>query len=167
MSTATVVSTVPGAIGTLQTHFDNVAAANPTLNLGVFVGDPTGELPNNYLMIGSWPEGNLIDGYEGGFPWLQANGYEKSEDYKVTCHLRVWGGDVDQLGRLTDAFTVIDGVLSELTGDVGGSSSLSSSGSWQVTDIANPLTGPMGAVGGWGLIFTFDVHVVNVRLSSQ
>src|SRR6185437_8005842 len=163
---ASLTSTVPGAIGCLQTHLRNVAAANPALKVGVFLGPPTGQqVPNNRFCIGSHENFELLTTYNGEFAAIPGASYLKSEEYVIACHLQVWADPPDPLDRITDGFTLMSGVLSELTGDIGASGTITPSGSWQVTSMRTPYSGP-GPEGGWGLVIEFDIHVWNVQLSS-
>lgn len=161
-----LISTVPGAVATLQTHFLNVRTANPSLDVGVFLGPPVGQqIPDNRLVIGAHETYELLTSYTGDFAAIPGASYLKSEDYVIACHLQVWADPPDPIGRITDAFTVMSGVLTELTGDIGASGTITPSGSWQVTSMRTPITGPIDG-GGWGIVIEFDVHVFNVQLSS-
>jgi len=163
---ASLTSTVPGAVATLQTHLQNVANANPALKVGVFLGPPAGQNPpNNRFIIGSYGSYELLSSYQGDFAAIPGASYLKSEDYNIPCHLQVWADPPDPLGRVTDAFTLMSAVLSELTGDIGASGTITPSGAWQVTSMTTPFSGPF-SVGGWGIVVEFDVHVFNVQLSS-
>lgn len=167
----TFVSTVPGAIECLETHFENVATANPSLDVGVYVGPPNSENWNaNYLMIGERQTGRILSGYKQewrGFPAVAARKLESP--YTIPCSLRAASGSstaTDVIGRLNDAFTMMDGVLSELQNDPQASGALSPSGSWQVTTIDIPATGVIAGF-GWGVLMTFGVQIINVQLPTS
>jgi hypothetical protein len=161
-----LTSTVPGAITTLQTHLQNVAAANPSLEAAVYLGLPTQTVTSNYLMIGSYPNGEIVDGYESGFAAIPGASKLKSEEYNLLGHIRTWAGNVQPADRIADAFTLLDGLLEELTNDIGGSGQLTPSGSWQVAAVDNPLATPMSP-NGWGFVLAFTVHVWNVQITSS
>lgn len=169
-----LTSTVPGALTVLLTHFKTVAAANPTLHVGSYLGEPVGpgEPTNNYLMIGDWQTGELVTGYKQDFRGFPAVSARKNEDYLIPCNLRTWSGEAPPAAptaatqRLTEAFTLFDGVLRQLQTDPQGSTKLTSSGTWQVVSMQIPQSGPWANVGGWGVLMTFDVHIFNVTIPS-
>lgn len=169
-----LTSTVPGALAMLVTKFKAVASANPTLNIEVLLGEAMGpgEPSPNYLMVGNWETGELIANYKQDFRGMPAVSAWKNEDYVIPCNLRAWAGTAPPASptapqaRLTSAFGILDGVLRQLQADPSGSGALSSSGTWQVTSIEMPMTGPWPAVGGWGVLMVFDVHVFNVTLTN-
>lgn len=159
----TLTSTVPGAVSVLQTHFQNVANANPAMEIGVYLGLPVAAVKNNYLMIGNYQDGKVLASYRQDWVGMPAATAVKSETYSLNCSLRAWAGSSDPLARQADAYTMIDGVLSELQSDPGGSGELTASGSWQVTEMEEAENGPLGE-SGWGVVFTFTVEVINVRI---
>ncbi len=163
--TSTLVSTVPGAVGALVDHFHNVANRNPSLHLGVYVGPPIGSVANNILTVGD-PEGNgsLLVNYQQDFVTLPGTVSRRSEEYGLHCFIRCWAGNVDPVARIADAFTIFNGVVEELADDVLGSGALTPSGSWRVSELVNIAAGPLGGE-GWGCVFSFVVHVINVRLN--
>lgn len=170
--TVALVSTVPGAVGVLEGHFNNVAAANPALNVGVFVGPPVGQnVPNNHLAICGYPvnDGEMVVGWLGKFNAIPGSLYLKGEDYSLACHLQTWSGEVDPISRITEAWTLLSGVMTELTlsaAAIGGSGSLTPSGSWEISNVGNPHSGPFATGGGWGMVLTFDIHVWLVQMQS-
>lgn len=161
----TITSTVPGAIATLLGHFRDVASANRSLDLGVYSGIPVADVKNNYLAVGQWETGQLISGYHQDWAGLPASAAPKIEDYSILCTIRTWAGTVDQLGRLNDAFTLLDGVMSALKADPGASGTITPSGTWQVTSVEIPVAGALGGK-GYGVLMSFDVPVINVRITS-
>jgi len=168
---ASLTSTVPGAIGVLFGHLQTVAAQNMSIDpsggpVGVFLGPPVGEqVPNYRFVIGAFDNFELLPTYEGDFAAIPGSSYLKAEDYTIACHLQVWADPPDPLSRITDAFTLMSGVLSQLTGDIGASGSITPSGSWQVTSMRTPFQGPVNNA-GWGIVVEFDIHVWNVQLST-
>lgn len=170
--TVTLTSTLPGAIATLETHLQAVADANRTLDpsggpVGVFVGPPVGQqVPNYRFCVGAADTFELLKKYDGGFAAIPGASYLKSEDYVLTGHLQCWAEPVDPIGRITDAFTLMSGLLAALTGDIGASGTITPSGSWQITSMTTPFSGPFQASAGWGIVVEFDIHVWNVQLSS-
>lgn len=163
--TLSLTSTVPGAVSTLRDHFQAVASAS-ALDPGVYLGTPTAEVANNYLMIGEYASQQIVHGYSSSFAAIPGAAALKSEDYRLACTIRAWSGDVDELGRIDDAYGLFDAVVSALTADLGGSGQLTPSGSWQVTNAAEDDNGPLAFGAGWGYVLGFDVHVFNVQLST-
>jgi hypothetical protein len=161
----TNVSTVPAAVGVLEGYFTAVALENDNLNAGVYVGAPTGDCANNYLSIGSDETGQLLVDYRQDWASFPASAGRKSESYGIVCSLRAWDGNSDPIGRLTDAFVLLDGVQEALAADPNGSGALTPSGSWQITSVETPEAGPLGG-SGWGVLITFVVSVINVRLTN-
>jgi hypothetical protein len=160
------LSTIAGAVTTLQTHMANVATANPSLNAAVYVGPVQGtEVADNYLQVGEWETGAIWHSYVGDWAFLPGASKTKSEDYHLYGTVRTWAGNVDVAATLDNAITLLSGVVRELTDDIGGSGQLSPSGSWQVTDVDNPYNGPFVGAAGFGVVVSFDIHVVNVQLS--
>lgn len=162
---ATLTSTVPGAIQQLYTYIQAVAAANPTLNISTHLGLPIEYVANNYIMIGHYETGELIDHYLQDWAGLPAGAVRKNEEYDIVCSLRSWAGDSAPTTELTNIFTMLDGVMGKVMTDPNASGTITASGSWQVTDIKTPESGPLGTK-GWGVIMTFAVAVRNVRLTS-
>lgn len=157
-------STVPGAVSVLQTHMAAAVASLPALNASVYVGPPVADKTNNFLMIGDAETGEIVEGYTTDWAALPAVAQWRSEEYGLMCSLQVWSGNVDPAGRLADAFSLMDALQLQLLNDIGGSGALTPSGSWELTNIQNPITGTLGGT-GWGVTFTFTVQVSNVRLS--
>ena len=161
-----LTSTVPGAVAALQTHMGNAVAANPSLAAEVHLGFPTAEVANNYLQIGD-ETGALLVNYRQeflDFPITAGIGH-RTEEYGLLCSMRVWRGDTDPLGRLTDAFTLLNAVMAELATDPGGSGALTPSGTWHVGEVTVPWTGLLKNM-GWGVELGFTVEIINVRLSA-
>jgi len=162
----TLTSTVPGAIAQLFAYMKQVADANPTLSVGTYLGLPTGtEVSNNYLMVGEDESGQLLSGYRQEWAGLPASANRSSEEYGIPCSLRAWQGDSDPASRLTDAFTMFDSLMGFLQNDPGASGALTPSGSWKVSTLELPESGPFGGK-GWGVIGSFTVQIINVRLTA-
>jgi hypothetical protein len=165
----TLTSTVPGCIAALTTHLNTVASDNSSLNIGIYTGLPIETLKDNFIMIGDYNDGKLIEGYAQDWRGFPAVAERKSEAYALPCSLRAWSGNSDPVSRITDAFTMMDAVMGQLQGDpqgtVNGGYPLTPSGSWQVTSIDMPTSGPLGGA-GWGVVLTFLVDVINVYLTS-
>lgn len=174
----TLSSTFPGAVAVLVTHFKTVAGQHPTLNAAVYLGPAVGpsQPQSNFIMVGDFQTGALIRGYRQDFRGLPVPGTRKNEDYYIPCTIRTWAGTSlpaspsAGIDRLADAFSLMDGILNQLQNDPQGTNSLTSSGTWQVTQIDIPQAGPLpmigGGSGGWGVVMTFEVHVFNVTLPS-
>jgi hypothetical protein len=163
----TLTSTVPGAIAVLLGYMGQVATDNPDLDAKAYLGPPVERVTDNYLMIGD-ETGHLITGYRQNWVGMPASAERKSEEYGIVCSLRAWTGGaaaLDPAARLTDAFTMIDGLMGLLQADPGASGSLTPSGSWQVPTVDIPVFGPFES-GGWGALVSFTVQIINVRLTS-
>lgn len=164
-----ITSTVAGAVTALQSHLAAVATANASLNqtdgvIAVYVGLPAAEASDYFLMIGDpFNNGELLVNYESDWAGLPAVAQRRTETYELRCALRCYAGTTDVPARLNEAMTLYSAVMGALAADIGGSNSLSPSGSWQVKHFENPATGQLGGQ-GWGVVLTFGVEVVNVRL---
>lgn len=159
------VSTVPAAIETLAGYFQAVAAANPALEVGVYTGLPVETVNDNYIMIGSWDGGqDWILNYHSTWEALPSASQWIGEEYEIQCALRTYNGAPDLAGRLTDAFTLFNGVRQEIVNDPGGSANLSPSGSWGAVTVTMPACGPINKA-GWGVVLSFNIGVINVRLT--
>ena len=167
-------STVPGAVARLAGHLQAVADRHKTLNLGVYVGRPVKSVADNFVAIGD-PLGNgeILTGYIGGWQGMrQSPTLRRTETYGLHVVLRMWAGDVDPIGRLTDAFAVISALMNLLGDDVRGGADehgqggvLSPSGMWAVGTIDNTVAGPIDGK-GYGTVFEFDVDVEGVSLNA-
>lgn len=161
---ATLTSTVNAAISTLLDHFQTVATQS-VLKVTVYDGIPIEYATDNVLMVGHYETGQQVT-YDQDWAAFPASVGRKSEQYQIQCSLKVWSGDSSFLApaaRRDEAWALLDAVMSELQSDPLGSGVLSPSGSWQVTHVDNPETGPLSG-SGWGVIYTFTVDVINVRL---
>lgn len=160
-----VTSTIPGAVAVLAGYLQTVADAQPQLGVGVYTGGlPVEHVADNLLMVGSiTEEGEII--VPGTYRWAAIPGAAKlrTEEYALRGSIRCWAGDSDPLSRLTDAFSLLNGVHQQILDDVGGSGALSPSGSWGELQVSNPLNGPIGRR-GWGVVLEFDLHVINAQL---
>ncbi len=162
-----IVSTVPGAAAILAGYMRTVAAANPDLNAGVYVaGIPTATVRNNFLMVGSYETGVIIA--PETYTWNAVPGAAmlRGEAYALQGCIRAWSGAAGQeaaLARLGEAFTLLNGLHQQITADVGGSGSLSPSGSWGDLDVTMDVNGPIGQ-SGWGCVLGFELHVINAQL---
>jgi hypothetical protein len=165
-----LVSTVAGAISTLLGHMQDVAANQLDLDLSVFLGPPTDQVNGNYLMLGNYPDGlEFITNYHSPRSVL---GIEKAhnEDYQLVGHIRSWSGSADPndvLTTINNAFAIVNDLAGRIEDDWNGSGALSTAGSWSVSEITQPESGPLGDLGGWGIIITFTVQVVNGWIEPQ
>lgn len=163
-----LTSTVPGAVAQLGTYMQTVANANTALNPGVYAGGiPINSVRNNFLMVGSWPDGIIIapDTYR----WVAVPGMVKmrSEEYAIQGCIRAYGGASGTgaaLSRLSEAFTLLNGLHDQIASDLGGSGNLSPSGSWGDLVVTMEESGPIGGK-GWGVVLGFELHVLNVQLN--
>jgi hypothetical protein len=162
-----VDSTVPGAISAIQGYFGTVAVFNPSLALGIYTGPPIENVANNFLMIGGYPDGaEMVTSYSSTWAVLPAAAKTVTEDYAISCCLRTWAGDSDPTSRLADAFMLLSQIHEQVVTDPSGSGNLSTSGSWgEFGPVSMPICGPFEGVGGWGVVLTFDIRVINVRLT--
>lgn len=164
---STITSTIPGAAQTLAGYMKTVATANPSLNPGVYVaGIPTASIRANWMMVGNYPDGIIVA--PDTYTWAAIPGAAKlrSESYALQGCIATWAGAADSnaaLARISDAFTLLNGIHEQITSDLGGSGSLSPSGSWGDLDVVMEHNGPLGGK-GWGVILGFELHVINVQL---
>jgi hypothetical protein len=156
---------VPGAVQTIQTYFTNVASALPQYDIGTYLFFPTADVNQNYLILGHWENGEeVVVNYDSTWESLPAANQYIGETYRIQMSLRVWSGEVDPLGRLTDAFTILDSLRAQFVNDPGGSGQLSPSGSWGKWSVSMPTSGPLGQLGGWGIVLAIESEVINVRI---
>ncbi len=160
-----LTSTVPGALSALETDLQAVATANPSLDVGVYLGVPIANVTNNYLAISEWETGELIVNYRQEWAGLPANPPRRSEEYGIPVTIRAWAGDSDPQSRIADLFTLVDGVLGAVQADPQASGALTSSGSWQATELTIPESGPLGGK-GFGVVAQLIIEITNVRLTS-
>jgi hypothetical protein len=165
--TVNVVSTVPTVLQAVQTNMQAVASANPTLNAAVYMGQVIGAPANNFFGIGD-PEGNgeLFANYQSEFQGLFSEQVHRGEAYSILCHVRTWQGDVNPVARITEAFTLINGLANQIYTDklAGGALQTPSSvGNWGLSNIQNHAAGKLDGK-GWGCVFTFQIDVTNVVL---
>lgn len=162
----TLTTTVPGAIAQLFTYMEQVAADNPDLEIGTYLGTPIGTgLTANYLILGQDETGQLLQGYHQEWAGFPAAANRSEEEYGIPCCLRAMAGDINPVGRLTDAFTMLDSLMGYLQSDPHASGALTPSGSWKLTSLEMPESGPFGGR-GWGVLMSFTVSIINVRLTS-
>jgi hypothetical protein len=168
----TLTSTVPGAIAALEAHLANVVTALPSLNITAVTGIPVEQVGQNFIMVGEVETGQLLTGYHQDWRGFPASAERKSEEYGIPCTIRAWSGESVSTSPATivgDAFTMLDAVMAELQSDpqatITGGYPLTPSGSWQVTEVDIPTSGPLGGQ-GWGVYMTFVVSIINVRLTS-
>jgi hypothetical protein len=172
MATPQLVSTVPGALQQMFSYVQIVANTYNNFNggqVGAYLGLAIGEsIENNYLQIGDDETGELFIGYRQDWVGLPAHGWRKGEEYTIPVCLRVWSGEVDQFARLTDAFTLVNALMNQIMADpnglANGSPNLTASGSWQITGLTQPFSGPIKGK-GWGVMLKITVAVKNVRIN--
>jgi hypothetical protein len=117
------------------------------------------------MMVGNFENGQLIQNYLQTWAGLPAIANRKNEQYEILGTIRTWDGSSSPVNRLTDAFTLLDGVMSQFANDPNGSGAITSSGTWSIGGIELPSSGPFGGK-GWGALITFTVSVINVRLTA-
>lgn len=161
----TVTSTVPGAIGTVYGYLQTVAAQNPALDVGTYIGLVPGYAANNFMQIGEWETGALLGpGAKTSWETFPANAALRHEEYTILGTIRSWAGNVDPQGRIGDAFTLLNGLHAQVVADIGGSGTLTPSGSWGDLDWTVATSGVMGGE-GWGVVLAWELHVINARLA--
>lgn len=162
-----ITSTIPGAASALAGYMRTVAAANPALNPGVYVaGIPTASIRNNWMMVGNWPEGIIVAPDTYRWAAIPGQALLRSEEYALQGCISAWSGAADSnaaLARIGDAFNLLNGLHEQIASDLGGSGTLSPSGSWGDLDVTMEHNGPLGGK-GWGVILGFELHVINAQL---
>jgi len=167
---AELTSTVPGALLQMYKYVQAVVAANsPFAKSGViegYFGKPTTHVSNNFLMVGSDETGELWTGYKQDWVGMPATVKRKGEEYTILLTARTWAGNTNgQADRLNEVWALADGLIDQVMSDPGGSGNLTASGSWQVTGVENPASGPLGRK-GWGTVLAITVQVINVRIQA-
>ena len=161
-----LTSTVSGAVGVLMGHLQTVATNLPALSLGVYLGPPQGNVANNYVMLGDYPNGTtFLASYHCPRVVL---GIEKGhmEDYQLVGHIQCWSGSWDPTGTIDNAFAVAGQLGGLIEDDWTASGTLGTQingqptgvGSWSLADITQLESGPSN-VGGWGVVLGFTVQV--------
>ncbi len=167
MTSPTLVSTIPAAVGVLQGYMTTVAQQQSQLAAGVYVGLQSGNLQNNFMMVGSLEEGALIA--PDTYSWAAVPGAAmlRNEAYALEVTIRAWSGESNQatLDVINAAFTMLNGIHSAVAADPGGSGALTPSGSWGDMDASMTACGPLGAQ-GWGVILSVQLHVINAQLTT-
>lgn len=164
-----VVSTVPGAISALAGYMQAVAAANPSLSIGVYpYGLPVASVTNNLIGLGDAESGSGAVATTISSDWaaIPAGAALIKEEYALIGVIRSTSGAGGQTGaqeRTADAFTMWNGLLSQIVADPGGGGNLSPSGSWGAVEMTNHFSGPVGS-SGWEVTLGFQVHVINAQL---
>lgn len=163
-----IASTVPGAVGVLLGYMEKVAKANPSINAGVYFTDTTSNaIKNNFMMLGSYPDGVLFAPNTYDWAALPAQTMMRSESYSLLGCIRAWSGDSGQvaaLQQLSNAMAMLNGLQEQMLADPQGSSTLSDSGSWGSLVVSVAASGPFGDKGGWGILLNLEIQVINVRL---
>jgi hypothetical protein len=166
---STLTSTIPGAILTLQYYMQEVASTNPSLDIGVYLGEPVESVANNFMVIGAYETWEPVSLSTYSWATIPASFQIVSESYALQGTIRAWQENIDQLGRLNDAFTMINGLHQALRNDpnaiaLGTGPALTDPGSWGDFDVTMEAYGPLGDLGGWGVVLGFELHVINTRL---
>jgi hypothetical protein len=161
------VSTIPGAVATLEGYMQAVASATSVPDVKVFVGysTPLSGMSDNFLMVGDYQEGTLVMPSDGDWASLPAAAKRRTETYALQGCMRAWAGGTDWQSRLDDIFSLLDGLQSKIVSDPGGGGTLSPSGSWGQFSWRMEANGPLINTAGWGVVLGFELHVVNVRIT--
>lgn len=135
-------STIPAAVQTLAGYMQTVAQANPSLDCGVYVGEPIEEVTNNLLMVGHWETGALIT--EASYTWAGMPVYARTryEEYELQGTIRTWSGNVDVDSRLAEAFTLSSALQEQIVSDPSGSGNLAG-GAWGEFKLTMEHCGPL------------------------
>lgn len=175
-----ITSTVPAAVSVLLAYMNAVSAANPTMHVKVYMGrTPTSAVANNFMMVGNFPDGELI--MPGRFSWAAIPGQDKlrREEYALNGVIRSWTGDsAEPLARLADVYTMLNGLHGQIANDlagtalgltvtppaVAGQTNLSPSGSWGDLNVEMLENGPAGKNGGWTVMLGFELAVINAQI---
>jgi hypothetical protein len=161
-----LVSTVPAAVATLQGYMATVAAASTVTDVQVYVGYSTARsgMSYNFMMVGDYQEGIVVA--PDTYTWADIPGAAKrrTESYALQGCIQTWSGGTDVLGRLNDAYSLLNGLHELIVTDIGGSGSLSPSGSWGGLVVTMDANGPLETTAGWGVVLGFQLHVINAQI---
>lgn len=144
-----------------------VAAANPTLNVGVFVGysTPLSGMPANFMMVGDYEEGLLWTPVEQDWASLPAAAKRRTEPYALQGCIRAYAGGYDWSSRLTEAFTMLNALQELIVSDPQAGGALTPSGGWGRLEYRNVVNGPLIDSGGFGVVIGFELHVITAQLT--
>ena len=167
---ASITSTVPGAIQTLQSYMQTVADANPSLNIGVFVGEPVAaEVTDNFLIIGAFDTWVPID--MDTYEWAAIPGQSGlvTENYSLQGCLRTMDGDL--MTAFNNSFLLLNGLHTQIRTDlrataVTSTGALSTSGSWNKLEAHIEAFGPIDNVNN-GVVIGFSLSVCNVQINNS
>lgn len=163
-----LASTVPGAIESLLSHFDTVAANNKSMNPLVVFGEPVSDLGANTTLLmqvtgvadveREWKTLGAL-GSAGGNP-------SATEKYSIECLVRAWTANAAkryaQLQSLTNAWSIVDAIVVELFNDPTAGGAIGPPGSWSLGKVT---TLQEVVKGGWTTDLTFEVLIENVRIT--
>lgn len=171
------VSTIPAAMQVLAAYMRQVAANNPSLAPGVYVGLPVAQARPNYMMVGDL-EGKLFS--PETYHWAAVPGAARLrlESYALLGTIRAYSGSSDIAGRTADVMAMLNGLQELVVSDPGGyaagltvtapatagGSNLSPSGSWGDLKVTDQASGQLNGQ-GWGVVLTFELDVINAQLS--
>ena len=160
-----LTSTVPAALGQLYTYLQTVVAASSVAPLAAYYGAPVANVTNNYVMVGHWENGQLLQNYQQDFAGFPAIANKKNEQYELLVTIRTWDGSTDPTQRVTDLMSLADGVMSQFANDPNASGTITPSGTWSVGEFEIVASGPFGGK-GFGVLAQMTIPVINVRLVS-
>ena len=160
-----VTSTVPGAIQTLQGYMQTVAAANPSLNVGVYLGPPIGSIKDNFMAVGSYQDWAPVAPESYSWAALPGQAKRRTESYSLQATIRSYSGGVSEpLARLDEAFTLLNGLHQQILNDINGSGTLSPSGGWGALHVTMEAFGPLDGK-GFGVVLALDLAVVSAEIT--
>lgn len=165
-----ITSTVPGAIATLQSYMNTVATNNPSLEIGVFLGQPlAAAVTDNYLIVGSFGEWIPIDMDSYKWAAIPGQAFRRTEEYKLQGCLRALDGGNSILNNLNNAFTMLNGLHEQIVTDlrataVNSQGALTTSGSWGEFSAHIEVFGPLGPANTPGVVMGFELEVLNAEI---
>lgn len=161
-------STIPAAAARLATYMQTVADANPTLDPKVYVsGWPTASVANNFLMVGAADDtAAVVNPTTYSWAAIPGTAMLRTESYSLMGTIRTsggTGGTQAALARLGDAYTLLNGLMEQIVGDVGGSGDLTPSGSWGDLTVSMIHNGPVQN-SGWSVVLGIELQVINAQI---
>lgn len=159
------LSTIPAAVTTVGTYMNTVAAATTVPGTTVYHAySESQNLEYNYLMIGEYQTGTIVAPTEGSWASMGVQAKRRQEHYVILGHIRTWAGGNDWQSRFNDAFTLLDSLTDQILADPGGSGSFPLGGSWGKFNWKMEENGPLGGASGWGVVFGFELEVINAQV---
>lgn len=161
-----LTSAVPGAAATLLGYMNTVAAASTVPDVQVIeaYSQPIAGMPANYIALGDYTEGFIVSPELFTPRQLPGTTGRRNVTFSLLGHIRTWAGGWDVVDRLADNRALSDALLDQILNDVRGAGTLSASGSWGAFESRMVANGPLGDAAGWGVVFDFELSVINAQL---